>query len=86
MWAVLDGVGTVRVNVEPIADDAGGVGDATAGADTTGPVLAAVELDVAHPGAYPLIEHERHTAGVIELEVDPGVRCYATCFTPGLAA
>jgi hypothetical protein len=70
VWAVLDGEGAVRVNVEPIAGDA----------------VGAVELDVAHPGAYPLIEHERHTAGVIELEVDPGVRCYATCFTPGLAS
>ncbi len=44
-----------------------------------------VELAVAHPGAYPLIEHERHTAAVLELEVGPGVECLATCFTPGLA-
>ena len=29
---------------------------------------------VAHPGAYPLIEHERHTAGVLELELGEGVR------------
>jgi thiol-disulfide isomerase/thioredoxin len=58
--------------------------------DGTGTVRAsatdrAVELEVAHPGAYPLIEHERHTAGVIELEIGPGVRCHATCFTPGVA-
>ncbi len=39
--------------------------------------------EVAHPGAHPLIEHERHTAGVLELEIGPGVECYATCFTPG---
>ncbi|MGO9247189.1 MAG: DipZ protein [Solirubrobacteraceae bacterium] len=44
------------------------------------------EYEVSHPGAYHLIEHERHTEGVIELEIDPGVRCYATCFTPGLAS
>ena len=35
-----------------------------------------------HPGAYPLIEHERHTAGVLSWS-----RCGrgvpATCFTPG---
>ncbi len=43
------------------------------------------EHDVLHPGAYPLIEHDRHTAGSLELEIGPGVRCYATCFTPGLA-
>jgi thiol-disulfide isomerase/thioredoxin len=43
------------------------------------------EMVVSHPGAYPLIEHERHTTGVLELEVGPGVECLATCFTPGLA-
>lgn len=42
------------------------------------------ELDVAHPGAYPLLEHERHTAGVLELELGAGVSCLATCFTPGI--
>jgi hypothetical protein len=40
---------------------------------------------VTHPGAYELIEHGRHTEAVLELQVGPGVRCYATCFTPGLA-
>jgi AhpC/TSA family len=69
VWAVLDGTGTVRTNIGPAADDAG----------------AMVELDISHPGAYPLIEHYRHTAGVLELEIGPGVRCYATCFTPGVA-
>jgi thiol-disulfide isomerase/thioredoxin len=43
------------------------------------------ELTVTHPGAYPLIEHQRHTAGVLELEIGAGVECLATCFTPGLA-
>ena len=43
------------------------------------------ELAITHPGAYPLIEHERHTAGVLALEIGPGVECLATCFTPGLA-
>ena len=42
------------------------------------------ELSVTHPGAYPLLEHERHTAGVLDLEIGPGVRCLATCFTPGV--
>ena len=37
------------------------------------------------PGAYPLIEHERHTVGVLDLEVGDGVTCHAVCFTPGLA-
>jgi len=41
--------------------------------------------DVMGPGAYPLIEHQRHTAGVLELQIGAGVRCLATCFTPGLA-
>ena len=41
-------------------------------------------VSVAYPGAYPLIEHERHTAGELELQVGAGVRCLATCFTPGV--
>jgi thiol-disulfide isomerase/thioredoxin len=45
----------------------------------------ASELSVTHPGAYPLIEHERHHAGVLDLQIGTGVRCYATCFTPGPA-
>jgi hypothetical protein len=44
------------------------------------------ELHVTHPGAYALIEHERHTAGVLELEIDPDVECHATCFTPGVVS
>ena len=43
------------------------------------------ELTVSHTGAYPLIEHERHTVGIIEFEPGGDVRCMATCFTPGLA-
>ncbi|UGS37728.1 thioredoxin domain-containing protein [Capillimicrobium parvum] len=42
-------------------------------------------LAVEHPGAYPLIEHEHHTAGVLDLEVGDGVSCEAVCFTPGPA-
>jgi thiol-disulfide isomerase/thioredoxin len=42
-------------------------------------------LAVEHPGAFELISHERSTAGVLELEVGDGVRCFAVCFTPGLA-
>jgi hypothetical protein len=42
------------------------------------------ELAVTHPGCYPLIEHPRHTAGVLELALGPGVRCHAVCFTPGV--
>ena len=44
------------------------------------------ELTVDHPGAYPLLEHERHTVGDLELEIATGLRCLATCFTPGSAA
>ncbi len=42
-------------------------------------------LEVSHPGAYPLIEHERHTQGMLEMSIGHGVSCLATCFTPGLA-
>jgi hypothetical protein len=41
-------------------------------------------LRVEHLGAYPLIEHARHTEGELSLDLDDGVRCLATCFTPGL--
>lgn len=43
------------------------------------------ELAVDHPGCHPLIEHGRHTAGVLELAVGDGVTCHAVCFTPGVA-
>ena len=40
---------------------------------------------VAEPGCHPLVEHAHHTAGVLELEVGPGLTCHMTCFTPGVA-
>jgi thiol-disulfide isomerase/thioredoxin len=40
-------------------------------------------IAVGHPGAHALIEHERHTAGTLDLRLGPGVQCLATCFTPG---
>jgi len=43
------------------------------------------DIAVEHPGAYELIAHDRHTAGVLELELADGVECHAVCFTPGLA-
>ncbi len=43
------------------------------------------ELLVDHPGAYQLIEHERATAGSLELRIGAGVQCYGVCFTPGVA-
>jgi thiol-disulfide isomerase/thioredoxin len=65
--------------------EAGGVWAVFDGEGTVRVNGAVQELRVSHPGAYPLIEHERHTAGVLELEVGEGVRCLATCFTPGVA-
>jgi hypothetical protein len=43
------------------------------------------ELGVDHPGCYELVSHPRSTAGELDLTVGDGVRCYAVCFTPGLA-
>jgi thiol-disulfide isomerase/thioredoxin len=43
-------------------------------------------ISVSHPGAYPLIEHDRHSTGNLALSVSTGVRCHAVCFTPGVAA
>ena len=71
VWAVLDGAGTVTVKT---TTDGGG----KASGDMT--------LTVEHPGAYKLVEHKRHTEGVLDLRVDPGVECLATCFTPGVAS
>jgi hypothetical protein len=62
---------------------AGGVWGVFDGSGTVS--VNGTELAVEHPGAYPLIEHERHTQGVLELAIGPGVSCLATCFTPGLA-
>ena len=42
-------------------------------------------IAVAEPGAYPLVEHPHHSAGVLELAIGEGVTCHATCFTPGIA-
>jgi hypothetical protein len=69
VWAVLDGSGTVTVNVA-------GYEGAPAGEST---------VTVDHPGAYLLVEHERHTQGALDFQLDPGVECLATCFTPGVA-
>jgi hypothetical protein len=41
---------------------------------------------VTEPGCFPLIEHDHHTAGVLDLRVGPAVTCHATCFTPGVEA
>jgi hypothetical protein len=43
-------------------------------------------IAVADPGCYSLVEHAHHTAGTLELEIGPGVTCFATCFTPAVAA
>lgn len=75
-WAVLDGRGTVEVTTGP---DPGGDPEGL-GAPRTSRTLM-----VEHPGVYLLVEHERHTAGVLELGIGEGVDCLASCFTPGLA-
>lgn len=63
--------------------EAGGVWAVLSGAGTVR--ANGTDIAVEHPGAYPLVEHPCHTAGVLELEVGAGVECLATCFTPGLA-
>jgi thiol-disulfide isomerase/thioredoxin len=62
--------------------EAGGVWGVFSGAGTVR--VNGRELAVEHPGAYELIAHERHTAGVLELELADGVTCHGICFTPGL--
>ena len=36
-------------------------------------------------GAHLVVEHERHTSAVLELEPLDGLEILATCFAPGLA-
>ncbi|MFZ2114796.1 MAG: DipZ protein [Solirubrobacteraceae bacterium] len=69
VWAVLDGFGTVTLST---------------GASKSAPTEKRT-LNVERPGAYQLIEHERHTQGILSIEVGAGVECLATCFTPGVA-
>ncbi len=72
------------------AYEAGGVWAVLEGSGSvsvaTGGVSGTREIAVDHPGAYALIEHARHTRGVLELSLHGQVRCVATCFTPGLAS
>jgi len=69
--------------------EAGGVWAVLEGSGTVrvngGSAAGGRELSVTHPGAYLLLEYERHTAGELELELSAGVICHATCFTPGCA-
>jgi len=41
-------------------------------------------LVIEHPGAYPVVEHGRHTAGILDLRCGPGLTCHAVCFSPGV--
>ncbi len=43
------------------------------------------DVEIPGPGAYPLVENERHLSAVLELVPGPGVSCLATCFSPGLS-
>ncbi len=42
-------------------------------------------LEISHPGAYPVVEHSRHTSSLLQMSCSDGLICLATCFTPGLA-
>jgi hypothetical protein len=70
--------------------EAGGVWAVLDGAGVVtvngGATAGGAEVKVTHPGAYPLLEHARHTSGSLELVIGGGVRCLATCFTPGVSS
>jgi hypothetical protein len=63
--------------------EAGGVWGVFTGAGTI--TTNGMSMELTAPGAFNLVWHEEHAAGVLELEVGAGVQCLATCFTPGLA-
>jgi len=48
-------------------------------------VVNGTPMAIDHPGAYPIVEHGHHTAGVLDLAIGEGVVCHAVCFSPGLA-
>jgi hypothetical protein len=64
--------------------EAGGVWAVLSGAGTVR--VNGREIGIAHPGCHALVEHEHHTAGVLELSVGDGLDCHMTCFTPGVPA
>jgi hypothetical protein len=74
VWAVL-APPAASTNRHALATVSVDVGDAN-GART---------LSIEHAGAYLLVEHESHTAGVLDLQLGVDVECLATCFTPGVA-
>jgi hypothetical protein len=41
-------------------------------------------LRVEHSGCHPLVRHERHAKGVLDLRVGDGVACFGVQFEPGL--
>jgi hypothetical protein len=55
-----------------------------AGARQSSVRVNGVRVGVPHAGCHRLLAHERHTAGVLELEVGGDVRCHAVPFTAGL--
>jgi hypothetical protein len=63
--------------------EAGGVWAVLQGAGTV--TVNGRAIEIAFTGAHPLVEHERHSEGVLELEVGPGLVCHAVQFEPGLA-
>jgi thiol-disulfide isomerase/thioredoxin len=75
--------------------EAGGVWAVLAPSEADPPGMAQAEsgqievngaqIEVEHPGAYHLIEHDHHTAGTLDLRIGPGAECLAICFTPGVA-
>ncbi|CAN5275070.1 hypothetical protein BH20ACT16_BH20ACT16_04310 [soil metagenome] len=71
-WSGSYEAGGVWAVLEPAGDEPGGV--RANGRD----------IAVPHAGCYALVEHERHSAGVLELEVGAGVTCHAVQFTPGV--
>ncbi len=73
-WSGPYEAGAVWAVLEPVA-----------GADATVCVNGR-PLAVAYAGCHRLLEHERHTTGVLELAVGDGVRCHAVQFTAGSIA
>ncbi len=64
--------------------EAGEVWVVTGGAGILG--VNGRDVPIEHAGAHLLLEHARHTAGVLELEPRGGLEVYATTFAAGIVA
>ena len=83
-WSGPYEAGAVWAVLEPVGGGGTGGAGGSAGAGAATIRVNGQPLAVGHAGCHLLVEHERHTTGVLELDVGDGVICHAVQFTAGL--